>query len=594
MMLYKEDRNFYLPNIVVILSSFYLLVILNLLKLCRKVALFGGFSLKTALPIIILLLLLPGVAVLFRVIIKQLDIKPLKIPTKARTNLLVLGWFLYFLNLILFFAETWALDRFPMQEPLIVFFTLTDVGGDFDKSILIQVAAMVFFSFAVSLAGFLTVLRSEKKLGIYAVSLKIWRFGTKNFSLGTFYLFLGLLFFIYSFYIMYTGLMVSDYIAVINKYSRPAVNSEFYLKEYITPKYENIIFPEKKKNLIIILMESMESSYADAAGGGLMEKNFIPHLSNLAAENINFSPTEKLGGGADLPLTNWTIAAMLAKFGGLPFAMIGVENKTQPSFVPGALTLNDILAKNGYKQLYVFGSDKHFSGANALLETHGNVEIHDIYWYKEHKKLPPNYYVFWGMEDKKVYDFVKEELTNLAKEDKPFMLGFNTLDTHMPRGYLDKNCQDSEDMPLKSAIVCADKMIAEFLDWCNGESWYKDSVIVIMGDHLFMATEATNPFNSPDYLGGGDLQELHDQRRWLDIFIGAEPINQEFAVKEREFSSFDMFPTILAAIGCQIKGERLGFGVNLFSREKTLRERFSKDYLDEEISKKTTQFESLK
>ena len=37
---------------------------------------------------------------------------------------------------------------------------------------------------------------------------------------------------------------------------------------------------------------------------------------------------------------------------------------------------------NNIIKLFIFGSDKHFAGRDSLLENHGNVEIHDINWYK--------------------------------------------------------------------------------------------------------------------------------------------------------------------------------------------------------------------
>lgn len=64
-------------------------------------------------------------------------------------------------------------------------------------------------------------------------------------------------------------------------------------------------------------------------------------------------------------------------------------------------------------------------------------------------------------------------------------------------------------------------------------------------------------------------------------------------IKNRFFSSVDMFPTILAAAGCKIKGDRLGFGVNLFSQEKTLREKFSMDYINSEIMANSIQYRDM-
>jgi phosphoglycerol transferase len=46
-----------------------------------------------------------------------------------------------------------------------------------------------------------------------------------------------------------------------------------------------------------------------------------------------------------------------------------------------------------------------------------------------------------------------------------------------------------------------------------------------------------------------------------------------------------MFPTTLAAIGCEIEGERLGLGANLFSGKPTLVEEMGIEAFDAEMTK---------
>jgi len=55
--------------------------------------------------------------------------------------------------------------------------------------------------------------------------------------------------------------------------------------------------------------------------------------------------------------------------------------------------------------------------------------------------------------------------------------------------------------------------------------------------------------------------------------------------KTREFSTFDLFPTTLAALGVKIDGERLGLGTNLYSDKPTLIEQNGLQSTTEEISK---------
>ena len=53
----------------------------------------------------------------------------------------------------------------------------------------------------------------------------------------------------------------------------------------------------------------------------------------------------------------------------------------------------------------------------------------------------------------------------------------------------------------------------------------------------------------------------------------------------RSFSTMDIFPTTLAAMGVNIEGERLGLGTNLFSSTPTLVEELGKEAIDEELMK---------
>ena len=53
----------------------------------------------------------------------------------------------------------------------------------------------------------------------------------------------------------------------------------------------------------------------------------------------------------------------------------------------------------------------------------------------------------------------------------------------------------------------------------------------------------------------------------------------------REYTTLDLYPTTLAALGVQIEGNRLGLGTNLYSGEKTLAEKYGLDYLNVELLK---------
>ena len=61
-----------------------------------------------------------------------------------------------------------------------------------------------------------------------------------------------------------------------------------YQNEYVEPKDVQYQFPEKKRNLIYIFLESMEVTYTNANEGGAQPADLIPELRGLAKDNVNF------------------------------------------------------------------------------------------------------------------------------------------------------------------------------------------------------------------------------------------------------------------------------------------------------------------
>ena len=54
--------------------------------------------------------------------------------------------------------------------------------------------------------------------------------------------------------------------------------------------------------------------------------------------------------------------------------------------------------------------------------------------------------------------------------------------------------------------------------------------------------------------------------------------------QNRVFTQLDLFPTILASMGAEIDGERLGLGTNLFSDTPTLAEELGFQYFYDQLS----------
>ncbi|MBE6801949.1 MAG: LTA synthase family protein [Ruminococcaceae bacterium] len=340
------------------------------------------------------------------------------------------------------------------------------------------------------------------------------------------------------------------------------IESDFIEENYVDPRNVNMQFPEKKRNLIHIYLESMENSYASTDMGGYMDENLIEPLTNLAKEGYSFSHrAEGLGGPISTVGCTWSVASMINMNAGIPMKAAANAYGSKDNFLPGAITLGDILESQGYEQSMMLGSTARFGGLNFFYESHGNFNILDYDYAKENGWIPEDYEVWWGYEDDKLYEFAKNELTRLHNTGKPFNFVMETADTHFPDGYVSPNTPTPRDSQYANVIAYSASETEKFVRWIQAQPFYENTTIVIIGDHLSMDTVFFENFDE-NYL-----------RTTFNLIINPAPElieNETIKTQNRWWCNVDMFPTILASMGVKIDGDRLGLGTNLFSDEPTL------------------------
>ena len=471
---------------------------------------------------------------------------------------------------LIFFLMIWVLGRYDdVQFDQILYQLKSPVAGTsgtivwdamFRVVLLGTVVAafevLLYFFFAGKLTGRLA---KFKRYIVYSTSRAAAFFKKRFMPMAAMTLVLSMLIFIFR-------LDVHSFVANL------FIKSDFIESNYVDPDKTAITFPEEKRNLIYIFLESMENTFSDSKAGGNITDNFIPELSELAKENVSFTLDGSRGAYCYVG-ARWTAAAMFAQTSGviikvpLNFDTYGADG----TYMPGITTLGDILANEGYEQSILLGSDAGFAARDVYFTEHGNYNIIDINSLKEEGRLPEDYWEWWGFEDAKVFDFAKAELLRLAELDKPFNFTTLTADTHFPDGYECELCTDEYEEQYSNVLSCSSKQVYEFINWIKEQPFYENTTIVLSGDHLTM---------DPEFLA--DIDENYIRTTYNCIINPAIEPTRETG---REFATFDMFPTTLAALGATIDGERLGLGTNLFSNEETLTEKYGYDKLEEELNK---------
>ena len=361
-------------------------------------------------------------------------------------------------------------------------------------------------------------------------------------------------------------------------------DTSLYETYYKDPDTVTVTFPEGKRNLVYIMLESMETSYLSKDQGGAMEENLIPELYRLADENLCFSnSTLDVGGYHTTAGATWTIGSMVAQSAGIPLKTptedVNKYGSSGEAFLPGVTSLTDILHEAGYVQALMVGSDVAFGGREAYYQQHHMDLIYDLYTARNDGIVPKNYFVWWGMEDLYLFEYAKQKLGELSAQNQPFAFTMLTVDTHHVGGYQCELCQPSiSGETYDQSISCSSRQVAAFVQWLQQQPYYEDTTIIIVGDHESMDNGYFQRMVDKDY-----------QRLIYNCFIN--PATSAKRVKNRQFTALDLFPTTLAAMGCTIEGNRLGLGTDLFSGQITLCEKYGFEELNDELAKASDYYE---
>ena len=371
---------------------------------------------------------------------------------------------------------------------------------------------------------------------------------------------------------------------IIEDYKASSVVSDFYEKYYQNPVDTSVRAPKQKRNLVLIFVESAESTFLRKEYRQGYKKAFMPELYNLAQNNLNFSHDQDIGGSMQVDGAQWTQAGLVAQTCGIPLHLpIANHNKFLPKhgYLPKAWCLTDILRQQGYEQTFITGMEKSYAGVSKFFKSHGRPRILSWKNWKKKYRLHDTHDPIRKriLRDEKLYAETRAEISRLAQGDKPFAVIMMTMDTHGGDEYLDEqNCQVTSGERYVNVYNCASKKIGRFIEWIKQQPFYKDTTVVIANDHLVM--------NDSIFTGG-------TERRNLDIFINSAV--RPYQEKGRNFTPFDMYPTIVESLGFKIDGHRLGLGASLFSRQPTLAEQGFDTYdkLDDETSKRSLLYEYL-
>ncbi len=333
------------------------------------------------------------------------------------------------------------------------------------------------------------------------------------------------------------------------QYVRSRFGRDIFSGLYVNPANSSFQAPRHHKNIVLIYVESLESDLSDLRPA---------HCNAIQA--IDELPGRQVRNFLQAPGTGWSIAGMISSQTGVPLKPFYYNNAgdfmgsyARKGFFPNLVGISDILARYGYEQFFLTAPDIRFAGTDKFYnEHHYNHVIGREEWLKQ--GLERDLFTSWGdgIQDDTLLDEAYRIIRRQRSAGRPFLLAMITTDTHFPDGFPSPR-SDSLDAHRSfiGAFRYSSGYIAGIVRKLIADGALADTDIIIMGDHLFMASDK----QLRDYFA-------RDRRVYFKM------ITAENRMPTRDtMTHFDVAPTILDLLGMRPDpDEHFGLGISLFSK----------------------------
>ncbi|EHA1123521.1 LTA synthase family protein [Vibrio navarrensis] len=281
----------------------------------------------------------------------------------------------------------------------------------------------------------------------------------------------------------------------------------------------------KKKNLVILLQESLGSRFV----GGLGGLPLTPNLDQLLKEGWSFTQMYATGTRSVRG-----IEAVTTGFPPTPSRAVVKLSKSQTGF----FTIADLLQKQGYHTQFIYGGEAHFDNMKSFFLGNGFEQIVDEPQYDN-----PEFKGSWGVSDEDLYTKADQEFTRLNQQGKPFFSLVFTSSNHSPFEYPAGKIEpyDAQFNTRNNAVKYSDYALGTFFDKAKKSDYWDNTVFIIIADHDARVYGSqlvpVEHFHIPALILGKDIAPRED---------------------DRLANNLDMPPTLLSLIGVDATTPMIG------------------------------------
>jgi len=287
----------------------------------------------------------------------------------------------------------------------------------------------------------------------------------------------------------------------------------------------------KKKNLVIILVESLGGEFVGKLGG----LPLTPNLDKLADQGLWFDHLYATGTRSVRG-----IEAVISGYLPTTARSIVKQPRSQTNF----FTIADVLKEQGYSTSFIYGGEGQFDNMAAFFAGNGFDKTID-----QNDYVDPVSYGSWGVPDEDLFKKADEEFT--AEHDKgPFFSLVFTASNHSPYDFPDGRVElyEQPKATRNNAVKYTDYAIGKFIEKARHSNYWDDTLFLIIADH-----------NSRVF--GSNLVPI--QGFHIPALVLGKDIKPQTV--SRVASQIDMVPTLLSLI--DVPAEIPAIGIDLTRKD---------------------------
>ena len=288
---------------------------------------------------------------------------------------------------------------------------------------------------------------------------------------------------------------------------------------------------EQHKNVVLISVESLSAEFMAAYGN---TEGITPFLDSLAQKSIFLTNLYATGNRTVRGLEALTLCVPPT-----PGESIVKRKDNKDKFTTGS-----VFKSKGYSVKYLYGGYSYFDNMKDFFGGNG----YDII---DRDNFTPEEITFaniWGVSDEDMARKAIKEMNAQAKTGKPFFNHWMTVSNHRPFTYPEGRI----DIPgtaksRQGGVKYTDYALKLFFELAKKESWFKDTVFVIVADHCASSAGRT---------------ELPLDRYRIPCLIYADFLEAEQI--DKLASQIDVMPTVMELLNFSYESKFLG--QDIFSR----------------------------